>query len=315
MHSGDRKKRVTGVSTKASASASASTTNPPYFCKPAVGVEEKVTSSNANVLKRPTARMSDSIRVQNRNMNMNMNTSTSTSNTSMNNSVRASSMNSKTRTNNTATATTTTTTMSRKNPYTSTSTSSSSSNFQFQEVVRGKRAREELLGYDCEECMGFLNAVCNAPGGNVFNRGTLIQRCSRHRAKYRPAETPEGFWDLSFADEKAARKQMDEELMMVDDVEEKSQSQTLSRSRSESDQSKSTQSQKEPDSAVGFMNDRDGRQVMEGTDIIKESRESKVEGSLTRSKSVEEQHGQAGESSQNTNNSCDDSPVEESMAY
>jgi hypothetical protein len=80
----------------------------------------------------------------------------------------------------------------------------STNDFQYQEVVRGKKAREALRGYDCEECRGFLSAVCDHPGGDVFDRNKLIQRCSRHRARNTPPSTPDGFWELSFADERAA---------------------------------------------------------------------------------------------------------------
>jgi len=71
----------------------------------------------------------------------------------------------------------------------------------YKEVVRGKE-RKNLNGYCCEQCNNFYGAVCDAPGGHVFNREQLVSECSRHRHRFRPAQTPEGFWDLTFRDEK-----------------------------------------------------------------------------------------------------------------
>ena len=76
---------------------------------------------------------------------------------------------------------------------------------KYQEVVRGKTAREALRAFDCEECRAFLNAVCEGPGVEVFDRDSIIKRCSRHRSSFSPPKTPDGFWELSFADERAAR--------------------------------------------------------------------------------------------------------------
>jgi hypothetical protein len=47
--------------------------------------------------------------------------------------------------------------------------------------------------------------VCHGKGGDVFNRKELMD-CSRHRAAHSPESTPEGFWELSFADEIEDRK-------------------------------------------------------------------------------------------------------------
>jgi len=42
--------------------------------------------------------------------------------------------------------------------------------------------------------------VCNALGGEIFNWKEMMDM-SRHCCRHTP-ETPEGFWDMSFADEK-----------------------------------------------------------------------------------------------------------------
>ena len=68
--------------------------------------------------------------------------------------------------------------------------------------MRGRHEREKLKGYSCEHCSEFIDAVCNAPGGHVYNREKMLADCSRHRSKSTPPQTPAGFWDLTFPDEK-----------------------------------------------------------------------------------------------------------------
>jgi hypothetical protein len=73
--------------------------------------------------------------------------------------------------------------------------------FKYIEVVRKKSEREALNGYDCPDCVAFVNAVMSGNGANVFNRDDFL-RCSRHRSRHTPPQTPEDYWELSFADEK-----------------------------------------------------------------------------------------------------------------
>ena len=82
-------------------------------------------------------------------------------------------------------------------------------NYPYEEVVRGKTAREGLIGYECKECAAFFDeAVLRGDGANHYNRDELL-RCSRHRARQTPPQTPEDFWDLSFRDEKLERKEQE----------------------------------------------------------------------------------------------------------
>lgn len=75
-------------------------------------------------------------------------------------------------------------------------------NNMYEEVVRGKAAREALIGYECEECAAFFDeAVLHGDGAKYYDRDELL-RCSRHRARHTPPQTPEDYWDLSFKDEK-----------------------------------------------------------------------------------------------------------------
>lgn len=78
-------------------------------------------------------------------------------------------------------------------------------NYAYEEVVRGKAAREALIGYECKECAAFFDeAVLHGDGSKYYDRDELL-RCSRHRARQTPPQTPEDYWELSFADEREER--------------------------------------------------------------------------------------------------------------
>ena len=79
------------------------------------------------------------------------------------------------------------------------------SKYRYEEVVRGKVAREALIGYECKECAAFFDeAVLLGDGAKYYDRDELL-RCSRHRARQTPPQTPEDYWELSFADEKVEK--------------------------------------------------------------------------------------------------------------
>ena len=73
-----------------------------------------------------------------------------------------------------------------------------------QEVVRGKEARKELVGYACSECERFYavagqfdRRACGHTGSVDNNNGASRNiENSRHRAKYVPPKDPVGYWDL-----------------------------------------------------------------------------------------------------------------------
>ncbi|CAL6307397.1 unnamed protein product [Bathycoccus prasinos] len=79
---------------------------------------------------------------------------------------------------------------------------------KYQEVVRGKEARKELIGYACQECERFyavagqLDRRACEHGSNALNNNTnngappINLENSRHRAKYVPPKDPAGYWDL-----------------------------------------------------------------------------------------------------------------------
>lgn len=87
----------------------------------------------------------------------------------------------------------------------------SEDSYRYQEVVRCKHDRQNLPGYECPQCSNWVDSICHGEGGEIFNRKELMD-CSRHRAAHSPENTPEGFWELSFADEIEARKRLNEDL-------------------------------------------------------------------------------------------------------
>ena len=87
--------------------------------------------------------------------------------------------------------------------------------FRYQEVVRGKKAREALKGFSCEHCDEFIKAVCNHPGGDVFDP-KMFTSCSRHRAEHSPPKTPVDFWELDFIDERKAKLDAEKKQLRTD---------------------------------------------------------------------------------------------------
>ena len=70
---------------------------------------------------------------------------------------------------------------------------------RYQEVVRGK-AREELPGHDCPQCQEFWKAVgkdVDILAKSGIKISDLCKEHSRHRARFKPPETPESYWNLS----------------------------------------------------------------------------------------------------------------------
>ncbi|KAK9861149.1 hypothetical protein WJX84_010562 [Apatococcus fuscideae] len=94
--------------------------------------------------------------------------------------------------------------------------------YKYNETVRKRADREALSGFDCPDCRGFYEAMASwghlkisqlpscghAPlgkrlaldRGETFTRKQIQDAASRHRAKYRAPETPDGFWDMGFGD-------------------------------------------------------------------------------------------------------------------
>lgn len=75
--------------------------------------------------------------------------------------------------------------------------------FKYVEPVRKKAERANLKGVECKQCKKFYDAVL--PDGDDNNKQNL--RCehhegvSRHRYRFAPPSTPEGFWNIGFESE------------------------------------------------------------------------------------------------------------------
>ncbi|KAL1827837.1 hypothetical protein ACET3Z_006249 [Daucus carota] len=77
--------------------------------------------------------------------------------------------------------------------------------FKYVEPVRKKADRENLKGIECKQCKKFYDAVLPDGGGKDSDKQNL--RCehhegvSRHRYRYAPPSTPEGFGNIGFESE------------------------------------------------------------------------------------------------------------------
>lgn len=79
--------------------------------------------------------------------------------------------------------------------------------FKYVEPVRKKAERENLKGIECMQCKKFYDAVLPDGGGKDTDGNKQNLRCehhdgvSRHRYRYAPPSTPEGFWNIGFESE------------------------------------------------------------------------------------------------------------------
>ncbi|CAN7135619.1 unnamed protein product, partial [Brassica rapa subsp. narinosa] len=74
--------------------------------------------------------------------------------------------------------------------------------FKHVESVRKKAERENLKGIECKQCKKFYDAVHPENEGNGKSlRCEHHEGVSRHRYKYAPPMTPEGFWNIGFESE------------------------------------------------------------------------------------------------------------------
>lgn len=65
------------------------------------------------------------------------------------------------------------------------------------EVVRKKDARAALPGFTCPECAKFFEAQVQQGIWTLDDLPEALRRCSKHKAKYKPPDTPEGVWGLT----------------------------------------------------------------------------------------------------------------------
>ncbi|KAK7343188.1 hypothetical protein VNO80_26152 [Phaseolus coccineus] len=78
--------------------------------------------------------------------------------------------------------------------------------YKYVEPVRKKAERENLKGVECKQCRKFYDAVLpNADGKDTESKQNFrcehLDGVSRHRYRYVPPMTPEGFWNIGFESE------------------------------------------------------------------------------------------------------------------
>jgi len=66
--------------------------------------------------------------------------------------------------------------------------------------VRGKEARKKLHGFDCRECQEYYQMKLEE-GLNKDQIMMLMNKCSRHRGKFKPPVTPDKYWDPDIVEE------------------------------------------------------------------------------------------------------------------
>lgn len=75
------------------------------------------------------------------------------------------------------------------------------SGFKYVEPVRKKSERESLKGVECKQCKKFYDAVLPGATDKQNIRCEHHDGVSRHRYRYAPPSTPEGFWNIGFETE------------------------------------------------------------------------------------------------------------------
>jgi hypothetical protein len=71
---------------------------------------------------------------------------------------------------------------------------------KYVDVVRKKSERELLPGFECEECRNYFKALQQQGIFSSSNKAEFLQQCSRHKSRFTPPSTPDGYWDLSIKD-------------------------------------------------------------------------------------------------------------------
>eukprot|EP01034_Spumella_vulgaris_P025458 gene25458-31922_t len=90
---------------------------------------------------------------------------------------------------------------SNKVPFASSNRSTSvnilTDTYKCVDVVRNKASRDALPGHTCEECEAFYSAMVQQGVFSPESKKARLQECSRHKSKWSPPRTPDGFWDLT----------------------------------------------------------------------------------------------------------------------
>ncbi|GMF21518.1 unnamed protein product [Phytophthora lilii] len=87
--------------------------------------------------------------------------------------------------------------LDKENVRTSESRTNDKTDFAYVEVVRNREERKTLPAHDCVECKKYYDALGGLGAGDAAAQKS---KCSRHRARFEPYQTPDDFWRLSFPD-------------------------------------------------------------------------------------------------------------------
>lgn len=71
---------------------------------------------------------------------------------------------------------------------------------KFVDVIRKKSERENIPGFECDECRQYFTVLEQQGIFTPGSKAEMLQKCSRHKSRFTPPSTPEGYWDLSIKD-------------------------------------------------------------------------------------------------------------------
>nr|CCA18306.1 conserved hypothetical protein [Albugo laibachii Nc14]CCA18421.1 conserved hypothetical protein [Albugo laibachii Nc14] len=79
------------------------------------------------------------------------------------------------------------------------------SDYSYVEVVRNRDVRATLPAHDCRDCSKYYDAIAKMDfpmkSSDAYDMvDSHKMKCSRHRARFEPYQTPDDFWRLSFPD-------------------------------------------------------------------------------------------------------------------
>ena len=63
--------------------------------------------------------------------------------------------------------------------------------------LRSRKAREAVPGFVCDQCSKYYLELERQGIINTLNKDEMLLNCSRHKSRWTPPSTPEGFWDIS----------------------------------------------------------------------------------------------------------------------
>eukprot|EP01041_Mallomonas_annulata_P002685 gene2685-5282_t len=68
---------------------------------------------------------------------------------------------------------------------------------KYIDVVRNKTQRAVLPGHICDQCQSYFSELQRQGLVTECTLKDMLERCSRHKSRWSPPRTPDGFWDIS----------------------------------------------------------------------------------------------------------------------